>query len=94
MEVAMGHHIAEKAIFKWIEPNGVGDLHHLSVDGNYVGSIAPDTKNPSSRHPWSWRVTIPDSVDRKTPLAGHAMDEQSAKTAAEQAFSRAMQEKS
>jgi hypothetical protein len=35
---------------------------------------------------------MPDSVDRKTPLAGQAMDEHSAKKAAEEAYSRTMQE--
>jgi hypothetical protein len=60
--------------FEWIVPEDAGDICHLSVGGDYVGSIARNTENPSAQHQWSWRVTIPDSVDRNTPLAGQAAD--------------------
>jgi len=89
---AMIHHIDKETLFEWIVPENAGAVCHLSVDGNYVGSIARDVGNPSARLQWSWRVSMPDSVDRKTPLAGQAMDELSAKKAAEEAYSRAMQE--
>ncbi|MBY5368154.1 hypothetical protein HFO91_17535 [Rhizobium leguminosarum] len=75
--------------FEWIVPQDAGDIRHLSIDGNYVGSIARNTENPSARHQWSWRVTIGDSIDRNMPLAGQADDEQAAKKAAEEAYSRA-----
>ena len=78
--------------FEWIVPENAGDIRHLSVDGNYVGSIARNSENPSAQHQWSWRVTIPDSVDRNTPLAGQAADEQAARKAAEEAYLRARRE--
>lgn len=80
------------AVFVWIVPEGAEDIRHLSVDGDYVGSIAKNTENPSAKHRWSWRVNIPDSVDRNTPLAGHADDGLAAKKAAEEAYSRARRE--
>jgi hypothetical protein len=73
-------------------PEDAGDVRHLSVDGNYVGSIAPAIVNLATQHQWSWRATIPDGVDRKTPLAGRAADEQAAKKAAEEAYSCAKRE--
>jgi hypothetical protein len=88
----MIHHIDKETLFEWIVPESTGAVCHLCVDGNYVGSIARDVGNPSARLQWSWRVSMPDSVDRKTPLAGRAMDEHSAKKAAEEAYSRATQE--
>jgi hypothetical protein len=40
----MGHHVAKEVQFEWIAPQGAGDVRQLSVDGNYVGSIALDGK--------------------------------------------------
>jgi hypothetical protein len=76
-------------VFVWIVPEGVEDVRHLSAGGDYVGSIARSTGNPSAKHQWCWRLAIPDSVERSTPLAGHADDELAAKKAAEEAYSRA-----
>jgi hypothetical protein len=78
--------------FEWIVPEDAGDICHLSVGGDYVGSIARNTENPSAQHQWNWRVTIPDSVDRNTPLAGQAADEHAARKAAEKAYLRAKHE--
>jgi hypothetical protein len=80
-------------VFVWIVPEGAEDIGHLSVDGDYVGSIAKNIENPSARHEWSWRVIIPDGVDRNTQLAGHADGELTAKKAAEEAYSRARRER-
>jgi hypothetical protein len=80
------------AVFVWIVPEGAEDTRHLSVDGDYVGSIAKSIDNPSAKHQWSWRIIIPDSLDRSTPLAGYADDELAAKKAAEEAYSGARRE--
>lgn len=88
----MSPHDEKAAAFEWIVPDDGSDVRHLSVDGNYVGSIARNTENPSAQNQWSWRVTIPDSVDRDTPLARQADDEQAARKAAEDAYARARRE--
>jgi hypothetical protein len=62
LEFVMTDHDEKEAAFEWIIPADGGDVCHLSVDGNYVGSIALDTGNPSAPHPWGCLVTIPDSV--------------------------------
>jgi hypothetical protein len=92
LECVMTDHDEKEAAFEWITPADAADLRHLSVDGNYVGSIAGGTGNPSAPLQWRWLVTIPDSVDRKTPLTGQATDEQTAKKAAEEAFTCAKRE--
>jgi hypothetical protein len=92
LEPMMSPHDEKAAAFEWIVPDDGSDVRHLSVDGNYVGSIARNTENPSAQNQWSWRVTIPDSVDRDTPLARQADDEQAARKAAEDAYARARRE--
>ncbi len=71
---------------------GVEDIRRLSAGGDYVGSIAKTTGNPSAKHQWSWRLATPDSVERSPPLAGHADDELAVRKAAEEAYSRARRE--
>jgi hypothetical protein len=54
----MTSHYAKEAAFEWVVPEDASDVRHLSIDGNYVGPIAPDIVNPAAQHKWSWRVTI------------------------------------
>jgi hypothetical protein len=78
------NHDEKEVAFEGVVPEGRKRCSPSSIDGNHVGSIAPDIVNASAHHQWSWRITIPDGVDCKTPLAGRAVDGQAARKAAEE----------
>jgi hypothetical protein len=54
LEFVMTDHDEKQAAFEWVVPEGASEVRHLSVGGNYVGSIAPDIVNPAARHQWIW----------------------------------------
>ncbi len=58
-------------------PSGEPNIFHLTVEGQYIGTIAGSSESLSMAKPWGWRLLIADGTLGDLPLAGrsHNIDE-------------------
>ncbi|MBB3655661.1 hypothetical protein FHX15_000860 [Rhizobium sp. BK650] len=69
-------------------PSGEPNVFHLTVDSNYIGTIASDSDSLSTSKPWGWRLQIGDGTLGDVPLAGRSHNIDEALTEAKHAYER------